>query len=211
MDSSTRNGFRRAAAITARVMAMPSASWVGVFTANIVNMAARKPTIFTRGSSRCITECTGPLEDTAVAVTVAVTGPPDTGAAIGIRTTRSAICLASARSWVMMSTVTPRDLSVRNSSWMRSLAWTSRLAVGSSMMSTSGLQASTPAMATNRCCPPDRSKGERSARCPICSRSSDSRTRSATSASASPWLRGPYATSSATVSANNWCSGCCIT
>ena len=42
MDSSTRNGFRRAAAITARVMAMPSASWVGVFTANIVNMAARE-------------------------------------------------------------------------------------------------------------------------------------------------------------------------
>ena len=194
MDSSTRNGFRRAAAITARVMAMPSASWVGVFTANIVNMAARKPTIFTRGSSRCITECAGP---------VAVTGPPDAGAAIGIRTTRSAICSASSRSWVMMSTVTPRDLSVRNSSWIRFLAWASRLAVGSSMMSTSGLQASTPAMAANRCCPPDRSKGERSARCPICSSSSDSRTRSATSVSPSPWLRGPYATSSATVSATS--------
>ena len=171
MDSSTRNGFRRAAAITARVMAMPSASWVGVFTANIVNMAARKPTIFTRGSSRCITECAGPLEDTAGSVTVAVTGPPDAGAAIGIRTTRSAICSASSRSWVMMSTA--------------------------------GLQASTPAMAANRCCPPDRSKGERSARCPICSSSSDSRTRSATSVSPSPWLRGPYATSSATVSANS--------
>ena len=184
-------------------MAMPSASWVGVFTANIVNMAARKPTIFTRGSSRCITECAGPLEDTAGSVTVAVTGPPDAGAAIGIRTTRSAICSASSRSWVMMSTVTPRDLSVRNSSWIRFLAWASRLAVGSSMMSTSGLQASTPAMAANRCCPPDRSKGERSARCPICSSSSDSRTRSATSVSPSPWLRGPYATSSATVSANS--------
>lgn len=75
-----------------------------------------------------------------------MTGPPDAGAAIGIRTTRSAICSASSRSWVMMSTVTPRDLSVRNSSWIRFLAWASRLAVGSSMMSTSGLQASTPAM-----------------------------------------------------------------
>ena len=206
MDSSTRNGFRRAAAITARVMAMPSASWVGVFTANIVNMAARKPTIFTRGSSRCITECaglSGETDSAGKAVSVAEMLSAPAAPAIGIRTTRSAICLASARSWVMMSTVTPRDLSVRNSSWMRSLAWTSRLAVGSSMMSTSGLQASTPAMATNRCCPPDRSKGERSARCPICSRSSDSRTRSATSASASPWLRGPYATSSATVSANS--------
>ena len=118
--------------------------------ANAENMTANALTIFTRGSSRCITECAGPLEDTAGSVTVAVTGPPDAGAAIGIRTTRSAICSASSRSWVMMSTVTPRDLSVRNSSWIRFLAWASRLAVGSSMMSTSGLQASTPAMAANR-------------------------------------------------------------
>ena len=38
-------------------------------------------------------------EGTAGSVTVAVTGPPDAGAAIGIRTTRSAICSASSRSW----------------------------------------------------------------------------------------------------------------
>ena len=88
-------------------------------------------------------------------------------------------------------------------------AFGSRPAAGSSSTSTSGSMASTPANATRRCWPPESSKGLRAAissgLSPTMRR--DRSTRLETSSSESPRLRGPKATSSATVAAKSWFSG----
>ena len=99
---------------------------------------------------------------------------------------RAPIAAASATECVMTSTVTPWARSVRMRSWIRALARASNPAVGSSMMSTSGRQARTPAMAASRCWPPDRAKGERSARWPIRSSRNAHSTCSRTAASSNP-------------------------
>ena len=111
----------------------------------------------------------------------------------------------------MRMTVTPlwRRFSIRRS--MCLLAEVSSPAHGSSSTSTDGSQAMIPAMATSLCWPPDSSNGFLPRRSDTPTRSKAQSTRSRTCAASKPWLVGPNATSSATVSANSWRSGCCIT
>ena len=124
---------------------------------------------------------------------------------------RSASSSTSSCECEMSSMVTPRDLSPWMSPCTRAAASSSRPAVGSSRINAFGSHAITPAIATSRCWPPDRSNGERSRRCSICSSRMACMARSIASDVSNPRLEGPYATSSATVSANSCRSGCCMT
>ena len=126
-------------------------------------------------------------------------------------TTRSAFPAATCRECVMMTIVAPSLWSFRRIERMCSRAWVSRPTVGSSSTMISGLLASTPAMAASRRSPPERSHGERCLRCSIPTSFSISSTRLSASSEGSPRHAGPYAISSATVSANSWFSGCCMT
>ena len=84
----------------------------------------------------------------------------------------------------------------------------SRPAVGSSRIRTLGSMAMTPAMATRRFWPPDRSKGDLSSWSSVKpTRAADSRTRRSISSLERPMLPGPKAISLYTVSSNSWYSG----
>lgn len=180
-------------------------------TANMPNIRASAQTIVALGSSRD----NGPrvfsprLPSGCPAVCPAAARP--VAPVPSMRMMRSASVRASACECEMMSRVTFRFRSSRMSSYTRCLTWSSSPAIGSSMISTSGSHASTPAMATSRCWPHDSSNGDLSARCSMRSSLMARSTRRATCVSSSSRLRGPYAMSSATVGANSWRSGCCMT
>ena len=197
--------------------------------ANAENMSANADSMPTRGSRRsnrvrrsptvAVSEPAASTDDSVsgsasqVAFTVDSVDSLESARFAGLPNmmVRSASSSTSSCECEMSSMVTPRDLSSWMSPCTRAAASSSRPAVGSSRINAFGSHAITPAIATSRCWPPDRSNGKRSRRCSICSSRMACMARSIASDVSNPRLEGPYATSSATVSANSCRSGCCMT
>ncbi len=126
-------------------------------------------------------------------------------------TTASARARTSSRSWVTTTAVRPvsrREL--RSTCRSSAAASTSRAASGSSSSRSCGSGASARASATRCCCPPDSSRGRRSARCAAPTSSSRARAVCRAGPRPAPSARGPNATFSRTSrwgsSSGSWAS-----
>lgn len=145
----------------------------------------------------------------AASPSVSRTGPSSVTRPCSRATTRSAASARTFASWLATTTVAPASAAALMARTHAERERGSSPAVGSSSSRSPGRSASTEAMATRRCCPPESASGDlppsSSRESPMRARASADRARA--SASAAPRARRPKPTSRSTVVSKNCRSG----